>query len=117
MGTVTRVSSHHTDTQYMMLHLSIIIVLFLNGLETSPVSQVSPPPLAWAYISNPYQTISYNLDGFNQSGEPETLGSALNYSLDEAPTSTLATIHTESDITVPDANLTEPYMSSPAKSS
>merc|ERR1711962_47428 len=87
--------SHHTDTHYIrMLHPCIIIVLFLHGLESSPVTQATQ-------------------DGVNRSGEPETLGNGTYNSQEEVSTSTPATMRKERNTTVSDTNSTQTYVTAP----
>merc|ERR1711962_812094 len=87
--------SHHTDTHYIrMLHPCIIIVLFLHGLESSPVTQATQ-------------------EGVNRSGEPETLGNVTYNSQEEVSTSTPATMRKERNTTVSDTNSTQTYVTAP----
>merc|ERR1712126_732514 len=90
--------SHHTDAHYIrMLHPCIIIVLFLHGLESSPVTQDTQ-------------------DRVNQSGEPETKGNITYKSQEEVSTSTLASMLKELNTTVPDTNTTQTYITAPTTS-
>merc|ERR1712180_67123 len=85
--------SHHTDTHYIrMLHPCIIIVLFLHGLESSPVTQDTQ-------------------DGVNRSGEPETLGNVTYNSQEEVSTSTPATMRKDRNSKVLDTNFTQTKIS------
>merc|ERR1712126_337975 len=77
-----------------MLHPCIIIVLFLHGLESSPVTQATK-------------------DRVNQSGEPETQGNITYNSQEEISTSTLASMLKELNSTVPETNTTQTYITAP----
>merc|ERR1711962_1676887 len=90
--------SHHTDTYYIgMLHPCIIIVLFLHGLESSPVTQATK-------------------DRVNQSGEPETQGNITYNSQEQVSISTPASMLKELNTTVPDTNTTQTYITAPTLS-
>merc|ERR1712126_504696 len=77
-----------------MLHPCIIIVLFLHGLESSPVTQDTQ-------------------DRVNQSGEPETQGNITYNSQEQVSTSTLASMLKELNTTVPETNTTQTYITAP----
>merc|ERR1711962_396219 len=88
-------SSHFTHTQYKMLHLCVLIVLFIQGLETNPLTKAAQ-------------------EGVNLYGETETFASNIHISKEKVTTSTPATMLTESNITVLDTNISDTNISTPA---